>query len=63
MTLIKVDEVAKICNVKQQTAYALIAKINKEMEEKGYLVIKGRVNKEYLLKRFGIGETKEDASN
>ncbi len=63
MTLIKVDEVAKICNIKTQKAYIVMAQINKEMKEKGYLVIKGRVNKEYLLKRFGIGEIKEDAGN
>lgn len=49
-----VEEVAKLCNVGNGKAYQIIREVNKEMKEKGYLIIRGRVNKLYLLERFGI---------
>jgi hypothetical protein len=54
--LIGVAEVAEICQVKMSKAYNIIRQINEEMEAKGYLVIKGRVNIEYLFERLGITE-------
>lgn len=53
-TMITVEEVAKLCNVGNGKAYQIIREVNKEMKEKGYLTIRGRVNKLYLLERFGI---------
>ncbi|MGL5021700.1 MAG: transcriptional regulator [Cetobacterium sp.] len=53
-TMIAVEEVAKLCNVGNGKAYQIIREVNKEMKEKGYLIIRGRVNKLYLLERFGI---------
>lgn len=53
-TMIMVEEVAKLCNVGNGKAYQIIREVNKEMKEKGYLIIRGRVNKLYLLERFGI---------
>ena len=32
-----------------------IAELNQELEEKGYLTVKGKVPKKYLEKRFGLG--------
>jgi len=52
--LLGVNEVADICQVKMSKAYSIIRQINDEMEAKGYLVIKGRVNREYLFERLGI---------
>jgi hypothetical protein len=54
--LLGVNEVADICHVKMSKAYSIIRQINDEMEANGYLVIKGRVNREYLFKRLGITE-------
>ena len=53
-TMITVEEVAKLCNVGNGKAYQIIREVNKEMKEKGYLIIRGRDNKLYLLERFGI---------
>ena len=52
--LLDVDEVAEICKVKRGKAYSIIREINKEMKEKGFIIIRGRVNRSYLLKRFGL---------
>jgi len=54
--LISATEVAEICQVKQSKAYNIIRQINYEMESKGYVVIKGRVNRDYLFERLGILE-------
>lgn len=52
--MIRVNEVAEICNIGHGKAYKIIQEINKEMKSKGYIVIQGRVNKLYLLERLGI---------
>lgn len=54
--LIGASEVAEICQVKSSKAYDIIRRINREMEAKGYLIIKGRVNREYLFERLGISK-------
>lgn len=54
--MITVEEVAKLCNVGNGKAYQIIREINKEMKAKGFLTIRGRVNKFYLLERLGIKE-------
>lgn len=52
--LIGVEEVMEILNVSQSMAYKLIREVNRELGEKGYLTINAKVNKTYLLERFGI---------
>ena len=52
--LIGVKEVMEVLNVSQPMAYKLIREVNKELGEKGYLTITAKVNKTYLLERFGI---------
>ncbi|MCS5421891.1 MULTISPECIES: transcriptional regulator [Psychrilyobacter] len=53
--LLTVKEVEKICKVKQGRAYRLMKEINDEMKEKGYLVIRGRVNSSFLYEKLGLG--------
>lgn len=52
--MITVKEVAKLCNVGNGKAYKIIRELNKEMKEKGFLTIRGRINKFYLFERLGI---------
>ena len=54
--LIDVKEVQKILNVKQSTAYKVIRDLNKELQEKGFLIINGKVEKNYLLERYRLVE-------
>ncbi len=50
--LIGVNEVMSLLGVGRTMAYKCIAELNKELEEKGYLVIRGKVPKKYLEERF-----------
>lgn len=54
--ILDVKQVAELCKVKIGKAYKLIRELNEELEEQGYITIRGRVNKDYLLKRLGIKE-------
>lgn len=56
--LLNVNDVAKMCEVKQGKAYEIMREINKEMKEKGFLIIRGRVNSSYLMERLGIKDIK-----
>lgn len=57
--LLNVEEVTKICKVKKGKAYEIMRQLNEEAKEQGYIVIRGRINSNYLYKRLGIDE-KED---
>lgn len=50
-----VDDVQKILDIGHMAAYAVIKKLNDELEAKGYLTCKGKVSKKYLKARFNIG--------
>lgn len=45
-------EVAEVLEVSETYAYKLIKKLNEELKAKGYLVIDGRINREYFAERF-----------
>lgn len=54
---LKAEEVAVICKIKKPKAYKIIKEINDEMEKKGYIVIRGRVNRRFFNERMGIIDT------
>lgn len=54
--LLNADEVCEVCRIKKNKAYKIIKEINEEMEKKGYITIRGKVNRAYLLKRLGAEE-------
>ena len=58
--LYDVEDVMKITGMSQSYAYKIIRVLNKELSEKGYLVVPGKVNARYLNDRYGIEETNED---
>lgn len=47
----RADEVAKELGVSQAYAYKLIKQLNEELKAKGYLVISGRLNREYFSEK------------
>ncbi|MEC1900707.1 ICEBs1 excisionase [Bacillus atrophaeus] len=49
---LKAHDIQKILGVKQAKAYSIIRELNSEMEEAGYKVIKGRLNKAKFEERF-----------
>lgn len=54
---ITADEVSELLGVSKGYAYKLIRKLNKELEDSGYMIIAGKVPKKYFEKRwFGFSE-------
>lgn len=48
------SEVAEMIGVGRTTSYGIIKKLNKELEKEGYLVVDGKLPKEYFdAKYFG----------
>ena len=56
MNLIGAEEVKAMLGVGTSKAYGIIRQLNAELTEKGYLVVRGKVPKRYLLERFYAGE-------
>lgn len=48
----RVDEVAAELEVSVPYAYKIIRKLNEELESKGYLTVKGRINRDYFYERL-----------
>lgn len=49
---IKADEIAKEFSISKPFAYKLIQDMNKELKEKGYITIHGRISRKYFEERF-----------
>lgn len=47
-------EIASIVGVSMPTAYRIIKALNTELQQKGYVVQTGKVNKKYFEERFGV---------
>ncbi len=54
--ILTAEQVADLCKVKIGKAYQIIRELNEELKKEGYITIRGRINKDYLLKRLGIKE-------
>ena len=50
--MIGAEKVAKALNTSKGYAYKVIRKLNEEMEEKGMLVVKGKVSADYYAERY-----------
>lgn len=46
------NEVQEILGISRTQAYRIVRQLNKELEEKGYIVIPGRVPKKYLTEKY-----------
>lgn len=52
--ILSASDVATLCKIKMGKAYQIIRILNTELEKKGYIIIRGRIPKNYLLLRLGI---------
>ncbi len=58
--LMRADEIAEELGVSKPYAYKLMQKLNKELAEKGFLVINGRVSHKYFEEQiYGMSAGKE----
>ena len=49
---LKATDICELLEVKQTSAYEIIGNLNKELEERGYLTLRGKVPMKYFVKRF-----------
>ncbi len=45
-------EVAELCGISESSAYKIIARLNKELKDKGYLTFSGKVSRAYFSERM-----------
>lgn len=55
-------EVARLLNVAQQQAYKIIREMNKALGDKGFLTLRGRINKQYFMEQIYKSEEDINAS-
>lgn len=58
-TLINSEELAEMLGIAKSTAGKYVTKLNEELEDKGYLTIKGYIPKRYVKERFYMNEERE----
>jgi len=51
---LKPTDVAEIISVSIPTAYRIIRSLNEELQEKGFVIKSGRINRRYFEERYGI---------
>ena len=49
-----VEEVAQELRVSKSKAYEIVRNLNKELQEKGYLTVAGRINTTFFHKKQGV---------
>ena len=49
----RVDDVVDMMQVSKDMAYKIIRDLNAELNEKGIITVKGRVNAKYFMSRVG----------
>lgn len=59
-TFMKVQDVADELGISKSYAYKIVQKLNAELAEKGYMVISGRVNKQYFTERTCYGAVQKE---
>lgn len=55
-------EVARLIDVSQQQAYKIIREMNKALGDKGFLILRGRINKQYFMEQIYKSEEDINAS-
>lgn len=51
-TFITVKEIGEVLGVSESKSYGIVRVLNKELADKGYMVILGRVSRKYFEERF-----------
>lgn len=54
--MIRAEEVAAILGISRTSAYSIIKELNRELTEKGYMTVTGRVSKDYFEMRYFGGK-------
>lgn len=52
-TFLYVTDIMELFNCSRTKAYQIIAELNRELEQKGFLFIRGRISRRYFEERYG----------
>ncbi len=52
ITFITVAEIKDVLDVSESKAYRIVRDLNEELKQKGFMVIPGRVSRQYFNERF-----------
>ena len=52
--MLNAQDISQDLGVSKSKAYAIIRKLNEELQSAGYLIISGKVPRDYYRKRFNI---------
>lgn len=58
-TFISVAEIMTVLSVSESKAYSIVRSLNAELKQKGFMIIPGRVSRQYFNERF-YGLVKEE---
>ncbi|WP_419020892.1 DNA-binding protein [Eubacterium callanderi] len=61
-SFMRADEVAQELGISKSHAYKVIHGLNEELQEKGYLTISGRVNREFFKEKYYYTKTAKEES-
>ena len=61
-SFMNVDEVAKELDVSKSYAYKLVRELNKELRDKGFITVTGRVSRRYFMEKVCYGATERSES-
>lgn len=54
-TFLYVADIMELFGCSKTKAYQVIAELNRELESKGFLYVRGRVSRRYFEERYGAG--------
>ena len=54
--LIGAKEVSSLLGISESASYKIIKECNQELHEKGFIIIRGKAPRVYLMERVGIKE-------
>lgn len=58
----RAKELAELLDVSESKAYGLIRAMNDELQEKGYLICRGRIPAAYVKERFFFGVNTDESA-
>lgn len=57
------EEISKMIGVGKTSAYAIVKKLNKELSDKGYIVVSGKIPKKYFNEKYFGGAVVQEVLN
>lgn len=61
--MITAAEVAEIMDCSERYGYMLIKQLNQELEQKGFITMRGRVSRKYFYERTGLMERGKEVND